>query len=405
MNYHELFRKVENQLSEIENQESLRETLGLIIERILKDFSEDFGFSGARLYGYDLDEQGYRLEAKFGSGTSVPIGYLIPQTYPPIQVVRRKGFIYMGLDSEGVDPALEERLGVQHFAALTVGPNHAYLIAFTVQRERLENRDDVLFALSTLRHAINLKLAKEQLEGLILQSREIQLSLLPDEAPKFPGFDIFGRSVPAELVGGDVYDFIRINPNILGVAIGDATGHGLPAALQARDVVMGLRMGLSEDQKTVKVFEKLNRVINASRLTSRYVSLFYGELEQGGGHFIYCNAGHNPPFYYRVKKDRFYPMTEGGRVLGPTSDSTYRRGFFKLDPGDSIIMFTDGISEATDASGKEFGEDGVKAFVRDNYDRFDARQMVCGLLDLVTTYSVGSKYTDDRTAVYIRRLE
>ncbi len=402
MNFRALFKKVESHLNAIENQPSLRETLGLLIQSILTDFQEDFGFSGARLY---LSEDGdYRLDAKFGKGMPAPVGFCIPKSYPPVQTLLRKSIVYMDLDSKGVDPAIEEQLGVERFAAITVGAGNAYLIAFSIRPDRQESVDDVLFALSSIRHAINLKLAKEKLESIILQSQEIQLSLLPDEDVAFPGYDISGRSQPAEVVGGDVYDFIQVNPNILGIAIGDATGHGLPAALQARDVIMGLRMGISEDQKTVKVFEKMNRVIHRSRLTSRYVSLFYGELESSG-HFIYCNAGHTTPYYYRRKKDRFYPMSEGGVVLGPTSNATYQRGFYRMEPGDCLVLVTDGITEAKNALGEEFGEGRVMEFIRRNLDRLSSRELVSGLIAEAGVFTAPDADVDDRTAVIVKRLE
>lgn len=402
-NYRELFRKVECHLDEIENQPSLKHTLGLIIQSILTDFEEDFGFTGARLYV--LDEELYRLEAKYGSRNPAPIGFSIPKTYPPIELLLRKGMLYMDVGSAGADPHIEKQLGVERFAAIAVGAENGYLVAFSISPDRLDDEDDVLFALSSVRHAINLKLGKEKLESIILQSQEIQLSLLPFEDPTFSGYDVAGRSRPAEVVGGDVFDYININPKILGVAIGDATGHGLPAALQARDVVMGLRMGITEDHKMVKVFEKMNRVIHRSRLTSRFVSLFYGELESSG-HFIYCNAGHTTPYYYRRKKDRFYPMAEGGMVLGPTANATYQRGFFKLDPGDSLILFTDGVIEAKSEGGEEFGEDRVFTFVRQNLDFISAREVVNGLLDEVARFSATGPgaYVDDRTVVVVKRL-
>jgi len=404
MNVRELFRKVESHLNAIENQPSLALTLGLIIESILKDFSVEFGFTGARLYILDGARGEFKLEAKFGVGTPAPIGFALSQSYPPVQSVRRKGFVYMDLETQGVDPALEAQLGVKRFAAITVGAENLSMVAFTIDPERDVSRDSVLFALSSIRHSINLKLAKEKLESIILQSREIQLSLLPDEDVSFPGYDIYGRSQPAELVGGDVYDFIQINPKIFGIAIGDATGHGLPAALQARDVIIGLRMGISEDQKMVKVLEKLNKVIHGSRLTSRFVSLFYGELEPSG-HLIYSNAGHVPPFYYRKKKDRFYPMSEGGMVLGPSSESVYRRGFFKIDPGDAVIFYTDGITEAANTAGEQFGEKRLLDYVRGYLDTFTARQMVDGLMDAVAEFSCRGPYQDDRTIVFLRRVD
>ena len=404
MNVRELFRKVESHLNAIENQPSLALTLGLIIESILKDFSVEFGFTGARLYILDGAMSEFKLEAKFGVGTPAPIGFALSQSYPPVQSVCRNGIIYMDLETQGVDPALEAQLGVKRFAAITVGAENLSMVAFTIDPERDVSRDSVLFALSSIRHSINLKLAKEKLESIILQSREIQLSLLPDEDVSFPGYDIYGRSQPAELVGGDVYDFIQISPKIFGIAIGDATGHGLPAALQARDVVIGLRMGISEDQKMVKVLERLNKVIHGSRLTSRFVSLWYGELEPSG-HLIYSNAGHVPPFYYRKKKDRFYPMSEGGMVLGPSSESVYRRGFFKIEPGDAVILYTDGITEAANKAGEQFGEERLLEFVRGHLGTLTAQQMVDGLMDAVAEFSSRGPYQDDRTVVFLRRVD
>lgn len=402
MSNRELFRKLEQHLSAIEQQPSLKLTLGLIIENILRDFSEEFGLTGARLY--IRDDSSYRLEGKYGVSTPAPIGFTVPASYPPMQAVIRSGCLYSDLHAKGADPALERQLGVDHFAAIAVGHENSVVIAFSLDPRVQESRDEVLFALSTIRHAINLKLEKEKLESIVLQSQEIQLSLLPEQDPKFAGFDIAGMSVPAEIVGGDVYDFIQVTPNILGIAIGDATGHGLPAALQARDVLTGLRMGISEDQKMVKVFEKLNKVIHRSRLTSRYVSLFYAELESSG-QMIYCNAGHNPPFYYRRKKDRFYAMNEGGMVLGPSSSSTYGRGFFKLEPGDAVVCYTDGLTEAKNDMGDDFGEDRILRFVRENVRAMTSKELAVKLLEAVALWSHGSTYADDRTVVFIKRLE
>ncbi len=402
MSNRELFRKLEQHLSAIEQQPSLKQTLGLIIENILHDFSEEFGLTGARLY--IRDDSVYRLEGKYGVSNPAPIGFTIPASYPPMQAVMRSGCLYSDLHAKGADPIIEKQLGVDRFTAIAVGHENSVVIAFSLDPRVQESRDEVLFALSTIRHAINLKLEKEKLESIVLQSQEIQLSLLPEEDPNFPGFDIAGISVPAEIVGGDVYDFLQITPNILGIAIGDATGHGLPAALQARDVLTGLRMGISEDQKMVKVFEKLNKVIHRSKLTSRYVSLFYAELESSG-QMIYCNAGHNPPCYYRRKKDRFYTMTEGGLVLGPSSSATYGRGFFKLEPGDAIVCFTDGLTEAKNDLGDDFGEERILRFVREHIASLSSKELGTKLLEAVAVWSQGANYTDDRTVVFVKRLE
>lgn len=163
-------------------------------------------------------------------------------------------------------------------------------------------------------------------------------------------------------------------------------------------------MGISDDQKMVKMFERLNKVIHKSRLTSRFVSLFYAELD-AAGNLIYCNAGHLPPYYYRRKKDRFYPMSEGGMVLGPSASSTYFRGFFKLEPGDFVIMYTDGISEAKSAQGEDYGECRILEYARTRTQQSPACDVVKGLLEEAAAWSPPGPYLDDRTAVLIKRLE
>src|SRR5437899_220434 len=135
---------------------------------------------------------------------------------------------------------------------------------------------------------------RRELEDLFAQARAIQLSLLPHGRPSFGECDIAAVSVPAQSVGGDLYDFIHVDRDTLGVAVADSSGHGLPAALQARDVATGLRMGVERDLKLQRVVERLNRVIHQSGLTSRFISMFFGELERNGN-LSYINAGHPPP--------------------------------------------------------------------------------------------------------------
>jgi serine phosphatase RsbU (regulator of sigma subunit) len=131
-------------------------------------------------------------------------------------------------------------------------------------------------------------------------------------------------------VGGDLYDFNILDEEILSFAIGDASGHGLPAALLARDIVTGLRMGIENEMKISGVIRKLNRVIHQSRLSTKFVSLVFGELERNGT-LVYINAGHPPPLHF--KKDAMNRLDVGGTILGPLSDSVFKRGFAFMDPG------------------------------------------------------------------------
>ena len=181
-------------------------------------------------------------------------------------------------------------------AALLVGrrPKRHVIFFLLADGWVLEELD---FALNTIRASLDARLVDERVRGSFREAAEIQQSLLVEEPPHFPGYDIACRSVAAEEVGGDFYDFVSFDGEMLGIAIGDASGHGLPAALLVRDVVTGLRMGIEKELKVAHVFEKLNRVIHRCNLSSRFVCVFYGELERDGN-LIYVNAGHQPPILF-----------------------------------------------------------------------------------------------------------
>ena len=158
-------------------------------------------------------------------------------------------------------------------------------------------------------------------------------------------------------MGGDFFDFIPVTDRIHGIAIADASGHGLPAALQVRDVYTGLRMGVARDFKIVRTVERLNRIIHQSRMTTKFVSLFYGEIEEEGN-LIYVNAGHPPPLHFHSKGVTTLKQT--GMVLGPSATASYSRGFLALEPGDALLLYTDGMTEASDPKGREFGIERLK---------------------------------------------
>jgi sigma-B regulation protein RsbU (phosphoserine phosphatase) len=201
-------------------------------------------------------------------------------------------------------------------------------------------------------------------------------------------------------VSGDFYDFIPVSDNILGLAVADGSGHGLPAALVVRDIYMGLRMATDRDFKIVRTIEKLNHIIHRSRLTTKFVSLFYGELETGGV-LIFVNAGHNFPFHLRAGNKVDF-LKSGGPVLGPTPDATYTRGFAKLEPGDLICIYSDGIVEAVDRNDREFGIDRLLRLVKTNRQR-SAQEIGQEVLRRVAAW--GREGQDDRTIMIVKAVE
>ena len=387
------YRKLERTLDAIERSHDVAEMLSAALVSIVRDFREELGVVGGRLY----ERKGSRYVLKHQTGkSSAPIGYKIPIHYPPIKALLRSGYILMRENDPGFDPRIEQVVGVKVFAAILVGEGDEYAVSFTLRGRIDETRTS--YALNTIRHVINLKLRQQALFDILLEAREIQISLLPRTRPQLREFDIHGRSDPAEVVGGDLYDYITISEGVLGLAIADASGHGLPAALQARDVIIGLRMGMAEDLKIAKTIEKLNQVINRSALASKFVSLFYGELEPNGN-FIYTNCGHPPPLLYH--RERFRELKEGGPVLGPTVGTRFLRGYVHLRRGDILVLYTDGLSEAADAADIQFGVDRIRRTVADNADR-PAADIVDRLFKAARDHSGLATPRDDQTVVVVK---
>ena len=300
------------------------------------------------------------LWSTFGQARKVSRGLRVPESYPPIQVCLGQSTVFMRRDDPNLDRELEDSIGAESFAAAEVGDGE-YILAFDLREP--ENRDDILFSLGLLRHGINDRLRQERIDDVLRQARKIQASILPRVQPEFGDFDIAGVSQPLETVGGDFINYLPLTDKILGLAIADVSGHGLPAALQVRDIYMGLRMGMARDFKIVRTVERLNSIIHQSTLTSRFVSMFYGELEIDGT-LIYVNAGHPPPFHLRADGEvRF--LEEGGTILGPLPEATYTRGYLTVRPGDLIVAYTDGIIETScePASSNSYSEYGVERVV------------------------------------------
>jgi sigma-B regulation protein RsbU (phosphoserine phosphatase) len=312
--------------------------------------------------------------------------------------VLRDGLVIMRATDPGFDESIEGAIGVSKFAAFAVGEDGEHIIAVTIQGPIDE--EHTLYALNGVRHIINMKLREQHLRDIIHEARDIQLSILPLGPPQFAGFDLHGESIPADVVGGDLFDYLPQSPRLLGVAVADASGHGLPAALQARDVITGMRMGMRDNLKIVAAMERLNYVIHRSRLSSRFVSLFYGEAESNGN-FVYCNAGHPPALH--LHDGRIDELSFGGLVLGPNPTARYERGFLRMKPGDAIVMYTDGITEAFDPSEREYGLARLKTLVRRHAGR-PAVDVVKAIFDDLRKFARGAPQADDRTVVVVRKL-
>lgn len=224
---------------------------------------------------------------------------------------------------------------------------------FRQASERLERRN------RELEHAVKREVAGRELQAQDLErAREIQQALLPKEIAQVPGFEVVAAWEPARLVGGDYYDVIRLSETKLGICIADVVGKGVSAALLMANVQATVRAYASEQAAPPWLCRRVNEILCSNLADDKFVTLFYGILDAEARTLRYTTAGHLPPLL--VRWDGTHDtLREGGAVLGVFRDWDYQEGRIALSTGDRIYLFTDGITEATGANGKEFGETGV----------------------------------------------
>jgi sigma-B regulation protein RsbU (phosphoserine phosphatase) len=392
-----LFHRIETALETIALGSNPLETIHDTAEFLADNFADDLGITGGRIYLHT--DGSYELVKGFGDATHAPIGLRVWKTYPPFEQMLETGMVIMNRDDDQLDQSLEHELGTREcFAAITVADGE-YVLSFDV--EAPGDDDDALHrTLNIVRLAINQKLREERMVAIMEDARQIQNSILPRHLPSPGDYEIAARSVAAEIVGGDFYDVITLDDKVFHLVIADAAGHGLPAALQVRDVFTGLRMAVSREFKLTRTVERLNTIIHRSRLATKFVSLVLIEFDLTGS-LIYCNAGHPRPILMHTDGS-VGRLDLGGPILGPIPDASYVIGIQCMGPGDSLVLFTDGITEATDGADEEYGVDRLIHVVR-TVRHLDPIAMVDRIFSDVATFTNGGPLADDQTVVVIKR--
>ncbi len=390
------YRKLDDLLSRIAGGGDRTEVLSSVLHQLVESFGPDLSISNGRLY--EVVDSKLVLRVDLNSPQNVE-GTEISLDYPPVKLLfEHRGYIFDST-TPGIDPDFEQEiLGGTESAAIMVGRERVAVLAFGLapgwEREQIE------FALNTIRHFLNHRFDTEGLEEDLEETRLIQRSLFPRRLPEFPGYEFAGKSISADDVGGDFYDFIMTAEEFMGFALGDASGHGLPAALLVRDVVTGLRMGIDKDTKISPTIARLNRVIHRSNLSTKFVSMFYGELE-ANGNLMYVNAGHVPPF---VMMDRgWFRLEVGGSVLGPLPELKFKRGYIHLDRGSLMVTVSDGILERLSPNGEMFGEEPIPEIMKELRDA-PAQIVLETIFERAYMFGGEGKWEDDATVLVIRRL-
>ena len=255
-----------------------------------------------------------------------------------------------------------------------------------VMRKALESRDELV----ALRQELGL-------------AAKMQESILPTDFPSDPRYDLHAWMTPAREVGGDFYDFFKLENDHFGVVVADVSGKGVPAALfmmVSRTLVKGTAIGESDPAKCLA---EVNDLLLESNEESMFVTLFYANLDPATGRLDYANGGHNLPYVVKASGEVKQVESEAGLVLGVMPDFEFPGGSVQLEPGDVFFLYTDGVTEAMDADGKEFGDEELTDVLAECAGS-GAAAVSRHVVQAVQEHADGAPQSDDITCLALRYL-
>lgn len=315
-------------------------------------------------------------DPRFASGTMVLQGVRSVLAVPLGVADKVFGIIYA--DS----PIAEGRFTEDHLKVLTT---LASVAAIRVENTRL----------------VEARLERERLERELALASEIQQRFQPTAPPQVEGYELQGISFPCYEIGGDYYDFIEREDGRLVIALGDVSGKGTAAALLMSSLHAAVHAQSASHDSLSATISAVNRYLADNIPANRFVTLFYAELDPASGTLSFLNAGHNPPLIVH-SAGTVEQLASGGLPLGIKPDAEYREGRTQLQPGDVLVIYSDGVTEAVSPTGEEFGATRLYEVVARNVNA-----SASGIRDRIesslTKFAQGTSAADDITLVIVKR--
>jgi serine phosphatase RsbU (regulator of sigma subunit)/pSer/pThr/pTyr-binding forkhead associated (FHA) protein len=241
-------------------------------------------------------------------------------------------------------------------------------------------------------------LEKARMEQEMKIAAEIQRALLPDASHAGAYFTAAAASLPCRSIGGDFFDYMEMPTGTFGFALGDVAGKGPPAALLSAMLQGIFAAEVFSNDGPAAAIRRVNQALIRRAIENRFVTVLYGILSPDGG-LTYCNAGHNPP--YLVGASRVEKLEAGGPIVGLFEWAMFEEGTVKLAPGDWLVVFSDGVSEALSVTGEEFGDARIVDCIKE-YKGQEPRALLELLFSRVRAFTVGAPQSDDVTALVVR---
>ncbi len=243
----------------------------------------------------------------------------------------------------------------------------------------------------------------QELEKELEAARQIQTSLLPSSMPVVDGYEFAGWYEPARQVGGDLYHADRSGSDV-HLAVADVSGKGLPACLYMVNVVSNMRALAATIPDPAQLLTRLNATLVTTMTFGRFVTLFWVTLRPGDGSLIYCNGGHNPAVLVRASGETEWMMS-GGTLLGLIPGLEFEAGEARLEPGDRLVLYSDGVTEAMAPNNEMFGDDRLLETLREAQTggAREPEKMVAAVLEAVRKHEAGGPAMDDKTVLVVGR--
>jgi phosphoserine phosphatase RsbU/P len=366
---------------------------------VLQCRGDECEFKAEAVRGYDIDELS-DLHLKLGEGM---IGSVALSATPIISPDVRTNPVYINARdktrSEMVAPIIsnEEVIGVFD---LESDQFNAYAEEDLEVLMMLASQVAIIIEKVMLHEQL---VEKKRLEGQLEVARQVQLELLPPHDPEVTGYDISAYNFPTEEVSGDYYDWVKIFDDQIGLVIADVAGKGVPAAILMAFLRASLRAATHIGYATHISMSKVNYLLWESIERNQFVTAFYGILDAQKGTMAYSNAGHNPPLLLNAAgTSRF--IEKGEQPLGMFRETRYHEYYLDFEPGDVLVLYTDGATEASSPSGEEFGRERLAQAVKENYDK-PAREMIASLQLAVLEWTDNAGANDDVTFFIIKALK
>jgi sigma-B regulation protein RsbU (phosphoserine phosphatase) len=242
---------------------------------------------------------------------------------------------------------------------------------------------------------------RNRLEFELELSAKVQQALLPEEVPEIPGLEVAAFSRPAEIVGGDYFDFFRFGDEAHGLVIGDVAGHGMSASLLMASLQASLRTLVPDYEAPAEVMGRLNLLFSHNIRMTHFVTLFLARFDSRTYDLTYCNAGHNPPLLLRPQSSSKEPLSclrPTGAAIGLVEALQFGTETVTLAPGDVLLLYTDGVTEAINPQEEEFGQERLAELVRRS-SQWSARELVREVRGHVQAFTHGQPLADDTTIV------